>query len=295
MLIQTNSSRHLSDKEPAIEKKQQLRIQRLTMAMYTYAVVTVASVLVTWLGLGVMNTVQWTIFIALALLNNALFYILFRTNTNLRFPDHSLTREQITLSALWGMVPLYSLPEARPIILMFFLPAFSFGMLRLNRRQYLSVVVIVMGLYSAILMLAYFKNPDGFKLQYELFLFVIYGILLTWFALFGGFISHLRQRLRDQNNKINKAHEAIKIEIKERQQAQHEKDALIIELQDAMRRVKKLGGMLPICASCKKIRDDQGYWKQIETYIKDHSDVDFSHSICPECCKKLYPNMPYKK
>jgi len=53
--------------------------------------------------------------------------------------------------------------------------------------------------------------------------------------------------------------------------------------------VKKLSGMLPICASCKKIRDDKGYWTQIEAYIRDHSEAEFSHGICPECMKKLYP------
>ncbi len=54
--------------------------------------------------------------------------------------------------------------------------------------------------------------------------------------------------------------------------------------------IKQLRGMLPICSSCKKIRDDKGYWNQIEVYIKDHSDAEFSHGICPECVKKLYPN-----
>ncbi len=53
--------------------------------------------------------------------------------------------------------------------------------------------------------------------------------------------------------------------------------------------IKRLRGMLPICASCKKIRDDKGYWNQIESYIRDHSEVEFSHGICPECLKKLYP------
>ena len=53
--------------------------------------------------------------------------------------------------------------------------------------------------------------------------------------------------------------------------------------------IKQLRGMLPICASCKKIRDDKGYWSQIETYIKKHSEAEFTHGICPECMRKLYP------
>jgi hypothetical protein len=60
-------------------------------------------------------------------------------------------------------------------------------------------------------------------------------------------------------------------------------------LQKALAKVKTLSGLLPICAHCKKIRDDKGYWNQIESYIRDHSEVEFSHSICPECAKNFYP------
>jgi hypothetical protein len=76
----------------------------------------------------------------------------------------------------------------------------------------------------------------------------------------------------------------------ERKQAEAEREKLIHELQEAMAKVKTLSGMLPICASCKKIRDDQRYWNQIEAYIRDHSEAEFSHGICPECMKKLYPD-----
>jgi hypothetical protein len=70
-----------------------------------------------------------------------------------------------------------------------------------------------------------------------------------------------------------------------------EREKLIRELQDTLAQIKKLSGLLPICASCKKIRDDQGYWNQIEAYIRDHSEAKFSHGICPECMKKLYPDL----
>lgn len=64
-------------------------------------------------------------------------------------------------------------------------------------------------------------------------------------------------------------------------------------LTEAMEEVKILSGFLPICASCKKIRDDQGYWKQIEAYIREHSEAEFSHGICPDCAKQLYPDFVY--
>jgi len=75
------------------------------------------------------------------------------------------------------------------------------------------------------------------------------------------------------------------------QQTGKEREKLITELQAALANVKKLSGMLPICASCKKIRDDEGYWNQIEAYIGKHSEATFSHGICPECARKLYPDI----
>jgi len=76
---------------------------------------------------------------------------------------------------------------------------------------------------------------------------------------------------------------------REIQKYNEEREKLILELQDALAKVKTLSGMLPICASCKKIRDDKGYWKQIEAYISEHSEALFTHGICPECTRKLYP------
>ena len=69
------------------------------------------------------------------------------------------------------------------------------------------------------------------------------------------------------------------------------KEELILNLQKALAKVKKLSGMLPICSSCKKIRDDKGYWQQIEEYISKHSDLDFTHGICNDCVEKLYPEI----
>lgn len=83
-------------------------------------------------------------------------------------------------------------------------------------------------------------------------------------------------------------------DITERKWAELERRKLILELKEALAEVKMLSGLLPICASCKKIRNDQGYWQQVDIYISEHSDVEFSHGICPECMEKLYPDF-YKK
>ena len=77
-------------------------------------------------------------------------------------------------------------------------------------------------------------------------------------------------------------------------QANLAKEELINDLQKALAEVKKLSGMLPICSSCKKIRDDEGYWQQIEEYIRNHSEADFTHGICNDCVKDLYPEF-YQK
>ena len=64
----------------------------------------------------------------------------------------------------------------------------------------------------------------------------------------------------------------------------------IEELNETLSKVRTLSGLLPICASCKKIRDDKGYWQKLETFVHEHSNAEFSHSICPECMEKLYPD-----
>ena len=80
-------------------------------------------------------------------------------------------------------------------------------------------------------------------------------------------------------------------DISERKRAEKDRERLIEQLELALAEVKKLSGFLPICASCKKIRDDQGYWQQIEAYISEHSEAEFSHGICPECAKKAYEDL----
>lgn len=72
---------------------------------------------------------------------------------------------------------------------------------------------------------------------------------------------------------------------------QHERERLLLELQKNRATLDTLSGLIPICSKCKKIRDDKGYWNQLESYIHNHTGVDFSHGICPECAKKLYPDL----
>ena len=81
------------------------------------------------------------------------------------------------------------------------------------------------------------------------------------------------------------------VDITKRRQLEQEREKLIQKLQDAIHSIKTLRGLIPICASCKKIRDDKGFWHLVEEYVSDHSDAQFSHGICPECAQKLYPEV----
>ncbi|MGA2622910.1 MAG: PAS domain S-box protein [Bacteroidota bacterium] len=96
--------------------------------------------------------------------------------------------------------------------------------------------------------------------------------------------------VRDEKGNIV-AYRGIIRDITERKRAQEEREKLIHDLQEAFARVKQLSGLLPICASCKKIRDDKGYWTQVEKFITSHSEATFSHGVCPDCARKLYPDI----
>jgi hypothetical protein len=71
---------------------------------------------------------------------------------------------------------------------------------------------------------------------------------------------------------------------------EEDKQKLMNKLQEAITHIKELKGLLPICANCKKIRNDKGYWQVVEGYISEHTDATFTHGMCPECLKILYPN-----
>ena len=95
---------------------------------------------------------------------------------------------------------------------------------------------------------------------------------------------------RDENGNITHF-QGIVEDITELKSCEEEREKLIQDLQSALAQVKRLSGLLPICACCKKIRDDQGSWKRLEEYISKHSEAEFSHGICPDCRKKLYPEL----
>lgn len=102
---------------------------------------------------------------------------------------------------------------------------------------------------------------------------------------------NLEEKVAVRTHELRTTNQRLESEIGVRRQAEKEKEDLIIELRKALKEVKTLGGLLPICSSCKKIRDDSGYWNQIEAYISQRTDTEFSHGLCPTCARKLYPDL----
>ena len=107
-------------------------------------------------------------------------------------------------------------------------------------------------------------------------------VLLTMAAFYGVFAEMVRKERRQKAGLID--------HIAALKQAEEEREKLIRQLREALVSIKTLSGLLPICYSCKQIRDDKGYWNQIDTYIRDHTEAEFTHGICPACVTKLYPD-----
>jgi hypothetical protein len=276
-------------KDAVVEKAQRLRLRRFWMSVATYFVALLATFLITQLGIGGLSGVQWTILIGWCVFGICLFFILFYTNQNLRFTEPSLTREQIVYSSFYGTLAMFWLPEARPIIFLFVLAPFSFGMLILTFRQFLTVAVWLMAIYAVMLTFDYVIHPQDFDFKYQIFLFSLFSLILIWFAFFGGFVSKLRSRLWVQKEALKEMNEELQKEIQDREKAQLENERLIGELKESLLKVRTLEGIIPICMHCKEIRDDKGAWNQLEKYISENSEAQFSHSICEKCRILYYP------
>jgi len=123
-----------------------------------------------------------------------------------------------------------------------------------SSRTYLPIYMAIGG--SALTLIGFYSSPSGGELWQ-----VLFNRALALFAIWTTAILSVLWK-----------------------EIQEEKEKALLDL-------KILSGLIPICASCKKIRDDEGYWEQIETYIRDHSEADFSHGICPECAKELYGDL----
>ena len=104
-------------------------------------------------------------------------------------------------------------------------------------------------------------------------------------------MEELESRVAERTSELAITNETLRAENTARRQTEVERDRLIQDLQKSLANVKSLSGLLPICAGCKKIRDDKGYWSQVESYVQKHSEATFTHSLCPDCVKKYFPDL----
>ncbi len=101
----------------------------------------------------------------------------------------------------------------------------------------------------------------------------------------------LEMKVQERTEELIQVNRDLRNEIDERRKIEQEKEKLIFELQEAIERIKTLSGIVPICMYCKQIRDDKGYWNNLEKFISEHSEAQFSHSICPKCFREKYPEL----
>lgn len=98
----------------------------------------------------------------------------------------------------------------------------------------------------------------------------------------------LEQRVRERTSELTSVNKQLQVEIADHKKTEAKRERLITELQEALENVKMLRGLLPICAHCKRIRDDDGQWYDVAVYVREHSEAEFSHGICPKCMTEFY-------
>jgi len=171
-------------------------------------------------------------------------------------------------------------PDTHPSIFIWNTLGPFFAFLLLGRRLGLSVAIAMLSSVAILFSWKYGFVPNAVPLISILHV----TVLIIGVAVFSYYYEYTR----------SETERALVRDIAKRRQTEKEKEKLIRQLQKTLTEVTTLSGLLPICSSCKKIRDDKGYWNQIEMYVQKHSEAQFSHGICPDCAEKLYPEI-YKK
>lgn len=160
-----------------------------------------------------------------------------------------------------------------------YLGALSFFNASWKREVRLSIIMVVC--FSFLVLYLFFKVPEDYILTNAQYDILYLGSSVAVILLIALLLNYYVQASNRMENEL----------LENENQLKEERD----NLQEALAEIKTLSGLLPICSKCKKIRDDKGYWNQIETYIKKHSQAEFSHGICPECSDELYGNKDWYK
>ncbi|MDD5286371.1 MAG: MASE3 domain-containing protein [Desulfuromonadaceae bacterium] len=165
-----------------------------------------------------------------------------------------------------------------------------------NRKKFTNTVykfILLSIIYTIISELAFTFYIDNYGISNLIgHYFKLFAFLMIYHAIISTGIDDPFQLIFKE---LSLKNESLQEEANLRKKIEFEREAVIKSLQKAMEEIKELKGILPICMHCKKIRDDSGYWSQLEIYIRDHSSADFSHGICPDCLKEHYPEYVERK
>jgi MASE6 protein len=199
-----------------------------------------------------------------------------------------------TNSILFLSLILYMLiiggDDGSKILWIYTYPLIAFFLLGKKEGLYWNIAVFLIAVILFFLpenLIVNFQYSFSFKIRF-IISYLIVSSIAFWFEYFR---QQYREGMEVEQSNLEKEKQELKIQIEERKKAESEKEQVIKKLEDALDMVNKLSGFLPICSNCHKIRDDGGKWNQLEQYIRDHSEVEFSHGICPDCINKLYPDL----
>lgn len=225
-----------------------------------------------------VKTTHWTTVVVSLLLGGVI--LKYRTYFPLMIQDEHFTSSAVGINILSGILAL----GAALYFLIEFLRAST-------KESYLfTCMLLMLGLSSLEFPFSALWSYDWWFWHVQRFLaytVVLYYIFKTFLRISEELKitnEHLEKRIVERTAELSK-------EIAERKRYGSERDAVILQLQDAFDQIKTLAGLIPTCASCKNIRDTEGNWVQMEHYIQEHSDVRFTHGLCPQCAKKLYPEV----
>ena len=195
---------------------------------------------------------------------------------------------------LYVMLLVYMLamggPGGSKILWMYTFPLITFFLL--GRKEGLFWAC---GIFTVAAILLFVPLPwidvYNYHPQFRFRLVASFFIVTTITYWLQAFRDRYQTKLKQEHRQLVFEKRRLRIEIVERKIIQQEKETLIQELKATLEKVNTLRGLIPICANCKSIRDDKGYWNRLEGYIQKHSDAEFSHGICPDCREKLYPGL----
>lgn len=180
---------------PELDHNQSLRIKRFLMAFGSYVMWSGLSICVYAQGITRITLPALAIALSGVLVCNLCFYAVLRTGLNKRLKDPSMTLAQMVMATFWTMVVVYYADRARSLVLLLYLVVFVFGLFRLRVRQFLFLSLFAVVNYSVVILILYKRHPESINDRIDLLSILVIALVLPWFSLVGGYITHLRKKI----------------------------------------------------------------------------------------------------